>query len=264
MNRRTEAVDAISFLSRAESRVCLMECLLEAGAVDQRTLQRRLDHSRSTITRSLDSLAEMDWVTETAEGYQLTPVGRLVISEFRELLSTVETAESLAPFLEWFPLSSYDISVADLRDSEVTAVSTGEPLAPARKQTALLQSTTQFRGLFPSMDIEGTRLVHERTMAGEFEAEIIVSPDVAGMLRDEPFAPLVSELLASGRHTIHVAEEIPMYLGIADGTAVQVGVEDDEGIPRALLETTTESVRTWADSLISHYRQSALTELTEL
>lgn len=263
MTRRTEAVDWISFLSRAESRVCLMECLLEAEPLDQRALKRRLDHSRSTITRSLDSLVEAGWVTEQPAGYQLTPVGRLVGSEFRELLSTVETAETLAPFLEWFPLSSYDISLEALRDGEVTAVSEGDPLAPARKQTELLQSTSQFRGLFSAMDIEGMRLVHDRTMAGEFEAEIVVSPDVAEMLHDEPFAPLVSELLASGRHTVHVAEEIPFYLGIADETTVQIGVEDDEGMPRALLESTNESVRRWADSLCSRYRQSATEKLTQ-
>ena len=95
MDNRTTAVESISFLSRAESRVCLMECLLEVGPVDQQALQRRLDHSRSTVTRSLDSLSEVGWVTETAEGYQLTPVGRLVISEFQELLSAVDHQGSI-------------------------------------------------------------------------------------------------------------------------------------------------------------------------
>ena len=264
MNRRTEAIDSISFLSRAESRVCLLELLLEDEPLDQRALQERLEYSRSTITRSLDSLGEVGWVTATAEGYRLTSVGRLVISDFRELLSTVETAESLESFLEWFPLSMYDLTLEALRDGEVTAVSKSDPLAPARTQTELLQSTSRFRGLFPSMDIEGTRQVHERIMDEELEAEIVVSKDVVEMLRREPFAPLISELLASGRHTIHVAEEVPMYLGIADETTVQIGVEDDDGIPRALLETTDESVLTWAESLFSCCRQSAVDQLTKL
>jgi len=264
MNRRTEAIDSVSFLSRAESRVCLMESLLENEPLDQRALQERLEYSRSTITRSLDSLAEVSWVTATSEGYQLTPVGRLVISDFRELLATVETTESLAPFLEWFPLSSYDISLDALRGGEVTTASKGDPLAPARTQTELLQSSSRFRGLFPSVNIEGTRLVHERTMNADLEADIVVSSDVDEMLRCEPFAPLVSELLSSDRYTIHVAEDVPVYLGIADETTVQIGVEDDDGIPRALLETTDESVLTWAESLFSCCRQSAVDQLTKL
>jgi len=55
-----------------------------------------------------------------------------------------------------------------------------------------------------------------------------------------------------------------MYLGIADGTTVQIGVEDDDGIPRALLETTNESVRAWAESMFSKYTASAVDTLTKL
>jgi len=262
MDNRTTAVESISFLSRAESRVCLMECLLEAGPVDQQALQRRLDHSRSTVTRSLDSLSEVGWVTETAEGYQLTPVGRLVISEFQELLSAVETAESLAPFLEWFPLSSYDISLAALRNGELTVARKGDPLAPIRAGRQLIQSATEFRGVFQSMNIDCLRLVRKRTRAGEFKGEYVVSATVAETLSQEPFAPVVSELLASGRHTIHLVDEVPIYLGIADNTTVQIGVEDEDGIPRALLETTDESVRSWANSQFVRHRNEAVDELT--
>ena len=264
MNRRMEAVESICFLSRAESRASLMETLLESGPLDHRTLQQRLDYSRSTITRSLDSLSENGWVENSDGGYQLTPAGRAIISEFRELLETVETAEQLAPFLEWFPLSSFDLSLSDLRDGELTTALAGDPLAPARKQATLLQSTTVFRGLFPSMSIESVRLVHERRLDSGFETESVVSSDVAEMMHHEPFAPLLSELLSSGHHTIHVAEDVPMYLGIADGTTVQIGVEDDDGIPRALLETTNESVRTWAESMFSKYTASAVDTLTKL
>ena len=264
MNRRTEAIDSISFLSRAESRVCLLESLLEAGPLDQRAVQERLDHSRSTITRSLDSLIEVGWVTETPDGYRLTAVGRLVIIDFRELLTTVETAESLAPFLKWFPLSSHDISIEELRGGELTAASPNNPLAPIRELTALLRSATEFRAIVPSIDIETVRVVHDRITDGELEAEIVVSSAFADLVFDEPFAPYFEELIASGRHHTHVAPEIPFYLGIADESIVQIGVVDDEGMPRALLETTDDSVRTWAEELVADYRQSAVDELSAL
>jgi len=261
MNRQA-AVESVSFLSRAESRVCLMESLLDDGPLDQRAVQQRLDYSRSQITRSLESLTEVGWVTATPDGYQLTPVGRLIISDFCELLATVETAESLAPFLEWFPLSSYDISLAELRSGEVTVAAAKDPVAPIRELTALLRSATQFRALVPSIDIETVRVVHDRIADGELVAEIVVPPAFAEIALEEPFAPYFEELLASGRHPTYVTPEIPLYLGIADDTTVQIGVLDDEGIPRALLETTNESVRSWADTLFSRYRQSAVDQLT--
>jgi len=104
-------------------------------------------------------------------------------------------------------------------------------------------------------------VVHDRVTDGELDAEIVVPPEFADLATDEPFAPYFEALLASGRHPIHVAPEVPLYLGIGDGTTVQIGVVDDEGIPRALLETTNEPVRTWANSLWSSYRQSAVDRL---
>lgn len=264
MNPRTEAIDSISFLSRAESRVCLLESLLEAGLLDLRALQERLDYSRSTITRSMDSLIEVGWVTESPEGYRLTPVGRLVINDFRELLTTVETTEELAPFLKWFPLSSHDISIEELRGGELTVASASNPLAPIRELTTLIRSATQFRALVPSIDLETVRLVHDRIVDDKLEAEIVVPPEFAELVADEPFASYFEELLASGRHPVYIAPEVPVYLAIGEDTTVQIGVLDDEGIPRAVLETTSESVRTWAESLFSRYRQSAVDELTTL
>jgi len=264
MNPRTEAIDSISFLSRAESRVCLLESLLEAGLLDLRALQERLDYSRSTITRSLDSLIEVGWVTETSDGYQLTPIGRLIISDFRELLTTVEATEKLAPFLEWFPLASYEISLEELRGGAVTVATSTNPLAPIRELTTLVRSATQFRALVPSIDLETVRLVHDRIVDGELKAEIVVPPEFAELVADEPFAHLFEELLSSGRHPIYIVPEVPFYLGIDEETTVQIGVLDDDGIPRAVVETTNDSVRTWAESLFSRYRQSAVDELTTL
>lgn len=241
-----------------------MEALLDAEPLENRALQQQLDHSRSTVSRSLDSLIEVGWVTKTPDGYRLTPAGRLIISNFRELLSTVETAQSLEPFLEWFPLSSYDISLAALSDSEVTVARRGDPLDPIRAGRQLIQSTSEFRGLFQSIDIGCLQLVRKRTRTGEFEGEYVVSAAVAETLSQEPFAPVVSELLASGRHTIHVVEEMPLYVGIADDTTVQIGVEDGEGIPRARLETTNDSVRSWADSLFERHRNEAVDEFSNL
>jgi predicted transcriptional regulator len=257
-------IDQICFLSRAESRVRIMEFLSESTPVTERELRDQLSISRSTVARSLDSLAEVGWVTERSNTVRLTPVGEVVIESFLQFTATMETAEELSPFLEWFPLSEFNIGVSDIHDGEITMISDGDPLAPARKQTDLLQSTHRFRGFFPSLDLSGTRLVHERIVDGEFDGEIIISADVEDTIHSERFASLFEDMLATGRLSISVVDSVPFYLGIDDGGIVQIGVEDDEGFPQALLETETETVYRWAETLFAEYRDSPAKRLTNL
>lgn len=38
-----------------------------------------------------------------------------------------------------------------------------------------------------------------------------------------------------------------MYLGLADGYVVEVGCENEQGIPRALLQSRDERLREWGE-----------------
>ncbi|ATW87308.1 putative transcriptional regulator [Halohasta litchfieldiae] len=257
-------IDQICFLSRAESRVRIMEFLSDSVPVTERELRDQLSLSRSTVARSLDSLAEVGWVTERSGEVRLTPVGEIVIESFLQFSETMSTAEELSPFLEWFPLSEFDIEVADLRDGEITMISDGDPLAPARKQIDMLRTTDRFRGFFPSMDLRGSELVHERIVDGEFDAEIIVSSDVEDTIHGKQFVPLFNEMISTGGLTLSVVDSVPFYLGINETGTTQIGVEDDDGFPQALLETENETVYRWAESLFAEYRESSVKRLTNL
>jgi predicted transcriptional regulator len=254
-------IDSISFLTRSETRVRLLEQLLEGGPATQRELRVDLDTSRSTVARALTAFQERGWVRNTENSYRLTPVGQQVIEAARRFAETVEAAESLAPFLRWFPTEQFDLDTAALSAATVVTPSEGDPYTPARTQTELLRKAERFRGLFPSIDLEGSKLVHDQITSGVLEAEIVVSPSVEETITAGEFAPLFREKLETGRLAVHGAgTDLPFYLGIADGEVVQIGVEDDEGFPRALLEATDERVREWAERVYEKYR----TETTPL
>lgn len=263
MNSPDTTTDKICFLSRADSRVRIMEHLSDSSPVTKRELRDQLSMSRSTISRAVDSLAGVGWLTDESTAVRLTPVGELVITEYLSLAETIETAEELSPFLDWFPLSEFDITVAELREGEITAVSDGDPLAPARKQTDIVQTSSQFTGLFPSLDFSGSEVVHEQTVDGEFDSEMVVSAAVADTIRSERFAPLYREMLETGRLTVHVVDDVPFYVGMADDGRTQIGVEDDEGFPQALLETSNEAVRAWAEQLVADYCAASTHRLTD-
>jgi hypothetical protein len=66
------------------------------------------------------------------------------------------------------------------------------------------------------------------------------------------------EKIQTGRSAVFVAREsLPFYLGLADGDRIQVGLADEDGLPRALLETDDDRIRAWAEGVYEDYREPA-------
>ncbi|GAB3677084.1 helix-turn-helix transcriptional regulator [Halopiger thermotolerans] len=258
MGDSTAPRDHISFLVRSDARIDILTRLFESGPATQRELRTELDISRSTVARSLSALDQRRWLERHGDDYRLTPVGTLVAEGFLDFAGNLRTAEELSPFLEWFPLSEYDLEIDQLEGAEITPSTPGDPYKPGRTQTEFMRSTSRFRAFLPSTELEGTKLLHERVTNGDLEAEVIVSPEVERTIESASFAPLYREQLRTDRLTVFVSDEpLPFYLGIDDERTVQLGVEDDEGFPRALLETTEPSVAAWATELYREHRSNA-------
>lgn len=253
-----DPLDEILFLARAESRVRIMEHLSVAESATQRELRTQLDISRTTVARSLRSLEDNSWVENDGDTYRLTQAGSIIAEEFSQLLDTVQRVEKLSDFLRWFPDDESTPDFLEVNDAEITSPSDGDPYAPARKQTQIFHTADSVRVLLPSVDLDGAKTITERVLQHGLEAETIVAPDLEATLESEEFAPLLKRMVETGRSPIFVSPtEIPFYLGLADDGRVQIGVEDDEGFPRSLLETTDEGVRVWAEDLYQDYRQKA-------
>ncbi|RKD98121.1 helix-turn-helix transcriptional regulator [Halopiger aswanensis] len=258
MGDPTAPREHISFLVRSDARIDILTRLFESGPATQRELRTELDSSRSTVARSLSALEECGWVERHADRHRLTPVGTLVAEGFLDFVETLRAAEELSPFLEWFPLSEHDLEIDQLEGATITPSTPGDPYKPGRTQTEFMRSTAEFRAFLPSTELEGCKLLHERVTNGDLEAELIVSPEVERTIESESFAPLFREQLQTGRMTLLVSDgPLPFYLGIDDARTIQLGVEDDDGFPRALLETTEPSVAEWASDLYQEYRSAA-------
>ncbi len=253
----SEPLETVRFLARADSRVHIVEALL-AGPATQRELRARLDGSRTTVARALRSLAERGWVADEDGTYRLTRLGRRIGSEFVGLLGAVRTTEELETFLTWFPTDLDAPDFGSATDVTVTTPGDGEPYAPARRQAEILRTADRLRILLPSVDIEATRSLAEQVTERGLAVETVVDPALEATMATEEFAPLVRRTIETGRSTVHVAaSSVPLYLGLAGDGRVQVGVEDDEGFPRALVETTDDAVRAWAEATYREYREAA-------
>jgi predicted transcriptional regulator len=251
----------VAFLARSRNRVRLLSRLSDAGPMTRRDLRDQLDASQSTVARAVQALAERGWVESDGGTVRLTSTGKFVGDAFGDLLASLEAADDLGPFLRWFPREEFDLTLTHFRGASVTTVRAGDPYAPARVQTEFVQTADRLRTLLPSIDLEWARVVHERVTSGELEGEVVVGPRVGEAIRDGEYARLFREKLQTGRLSVYChAEPIPVYLGLDEGTCTQIGVEDDDGMPQALLETHREAVRTWAEDVYRAYRDRA-TEL---
>lgn len=251
-------LDRIRFLSRSDTRVDIATTILESGEITQRELRDRLDVSRRTVSRSLRALQDREWIESDGNTYRLTTRGRHIVAEFTDLMETVRRTEELAAFLRWFPADVDAPDFLDVTDAVVTASSDADPYAPARTQTEILYDADRLRVLLPAIDLESTKTLTEEVTDRGLEIESVVSPGVAETMASREFAPQLREQLETGRASILVTDEaLPFYLGLADDGRVQIGLADEEGIPRALLETTDERVRTWAEDVYSEYRDAA-------
>jgi predicted transcriptional regulator len=252
------AIERVRFLAQATSRVQVMEYLASFEPSTQRELRQHLDGSRTTIARAVRSLRDAGWLTEDEEGHRLTQAGRIVATEFSALLDTVRRTEELAEFLRWFPADENAPDFVEPDDIEVTTSDSANPYAPAKKQAEILGKADDLRILLPSVDPDATETITEQVLTRDFRVETIIAEELEPVFESEPFAPLVSEMIGTGRSRVLVSStSLPFYLGLADDGLVQIGVEDDESFPRALLETTDEDVRSWAENVYQAYREEA-------
>jgi predicted transcriptional regulator len=82
---------AASVLEALVGRIEYIACVLDEP-LDKPALVSTLDASRSTVDRAVDELETVNIIKQTKEGYILTAMGQLVISDFFELMDTLDDA----------------------------------------------------------------------------------------------------------------------------------------------------------------------------
>lgn len=249
-----DPIEHVAFVARSEHRLRVLEHLLESGSTTRYEFRDRIDASRSTVTRSLSALEDRGWITKSGNAYELTAAGQIVTDRFLSLTDAIETTEELSAFLKWFPTAEFDFSLEDIADETVITSTKADPYAPARAHLNMFEDINSFRGMLPSVDVEVARKVRGQIAERDLDIEMIVTEEIAETMAGNEYAEIIREMQEMGQFRVLVCEsELPFYLGISNGR-VQIGVENDEGYPQALLETPTDAMETWARDVYEDYR----------
>lgn len=254
-----DVVAEVAFLSRSANRVKILECLRERGPIDKRDLAEECDVVRTTLQRNLDGLASEDLIQQCGVGtYELTAVGEEVARGLLELVETTETARRLAPLLKWLPTDAFDLEVRRLSDAELIVSESSDPYAPVNRHVEALRTAETFRGAMSVVGKHGLETAYDRVLSGTADHELVIEEGAAETLTNDPaYENLVDDMLATGNCRVFVHEgELPYYLGLTE-ECVQIGVEDDESMPRALVESESDAVRTWAEETYAAFKEEA-------
>jgi predicted transcriptional regulator len=237
-------------------RIEFIETVLK-GPKDKRTLVEDLGVSRSTVDRAARELESLELITYSADGYIPTPVCERAATRFFALTDAIELRRKWKPFLRWMPADEFDLDLALLQDADLLLPEAGNPWAMINRHVQLLKEMDRFRGILPLVGLHAHEASYERIMENGAEGEAVVSQDVVNTLRSNPaYAEKTQEMAATGRYGIYQYEgNIPYALMMIDDT-VQIGVDED-GEPRAILETDSAEVRKWADDAYNTYKQQA-------
>jgi predicted transcriptional regulator len=253
-----DGLDEIASIARSSNRVRILEQLYQEEHLRKHEISERINASRTTLGRNLDYLLDQGWVSNTNGEYSITPTGELVVSDFLELIDTVNSAKRIQPFLESQPLDELGLDVQALKGAQITSSTRSDPYAPVRRHVETVSSADRFRALLPTVGPNALESAKKRLQNGDAHHEVVVNSDVAELFRTQrEYSELIQPLLETDHVDIHVSERrIPCYIGIVDGS-VQIGANNENGIPHALLETDSQAAREWAKCLFEEFRVEA-------
>lgn len=254
-----EAIDELEFLTASRSRTQLLRTLAADGRLPKADLHRRIDASRTTVGRHLNALEERGYIAydPATNEYEATARGTAVAGELSAVLERMGIADRLGRFLERVPEGTLDLDVVHLAGAEIVHADPHDPYAPVNHHVEAVRAAASFRCLLPSTGLNQMREVTD-SMDDRTNYTVVFEREILDAIRsDERYQRELTRMRESEGFEMAVYDgEIPYFLGIYDDV-VQIGVEDAEGIPQALLESDSEAVREWAEETYASYRSES-------
>jgi predicted transcriptional regulator len=250
------ALDDIAFLANSENRVAAFETLVEAPR-PRSELLNRVDASRVTITRILRELEDRDWITRSGREYEVTPLGEWVHDEFVRLVDEMEAERRLHEPLQWFPSELLTFDVRCLRDAELVILDGGDATVFIRRVLEFHRSGDHVRGVATVVAPVFVENHWESTVHGETRLKMVITPEVLEIVLNHPTsARQFREMLAEEDTRFYTYEDVPMSVGIVDGT-VGINLTDEQGVIKGGIVSDNAAVYEWAVDLFETCREEA-------
>lgn len=248
--------DRIQFLIRSPERIAILEAL-ENGPARQCTLKRTCSIARSTVHRNLEGCERRGLVTETDEGYALTPAGEHILAAYHEFADIVGVVDDHQEVLERLWALEESPPVAALRDCETTVATAGDPHAPSVAAGDVIRRNAgdSIRIAVSALSPITNRAGQDALAAGS-RLESVVDPGVLETLRSSYRAQM--ETAVENDRIDVLVSSLPIDTGLVlAGEEVGVVVHDRNGSTMACLTGSNPDLRDWAENAYGRLRETA-------
>jgi predicted transcriptional regulator len=259
-----DPLEDVAFLARSAHRVAVLETLAD-GSMTRPELHEVTSIPQPTLGRILDPFQKRNWIERRGREYALTAWGELLVTDFRELIETVETIQQLSDVVQQLPTDEMGFDIREFADATVWIPERGDAFGHLRRLEELFFGADRARLLSPTVAMgapDDYQELHQEFLDSDKRAESIVSVEALTQVQtDETYAEMFRPAFETGRVRMFVYNgPIPYLLAMTDDTTLLAPI-DEHGIPVALVETENQTVRLWVKEKLDDYQERS-TEVT--
>lgn len=231
-------------------------------ALDERPLHRqelenRLDVSKTTCHRIIRSFDGYGVVRRTGEGYRLSRLGEVVMTELDQADRNVATARELDPVLTALDGTDVDFDVSLFADATITRAQPDDPYPPISRFMTLLRQSSTLR----SLDKTSIAPLHvdeifERIFAGGLTVEAIYPQSVIKKLLSE-YHDYHRQAAELGRFSYRVHDDISFGMSLFDERVGLRAYDAETGALRLFADTGDPEAVAWAEDVFGEYYDQA-------
>ena len=256
-------LDDIEFLVSSTHRVEVLDVLNESSR-DRNDLRSRTGASSPTLSRILADFEDRNWIERRGKAYQLTGLGEFVIDRLAEFIEAMTVEQRLRGVWQWLPHEFDGFGVELFTDVKVTHPNPGYPDKPIERRIELIRETATWRGVgvamlgLPTLELSFDRFLDDQD---EFHCEYIYPPEVFEELLSWGETETIVEAAATDSYTVLLHDELPLdnrfEISLFDDRVTICCYDHETGALRALVETTSAEMRTWAETYYEQFRTQA-------
>jgi predicted transcriptional regulator len=246
----------VAFLAGSANRVRILETLREQPH-RQCELTEACDLSRSTVHRTLDGLESRGWVEQANNEYRLTVGGDLVLGHYAALESAIDRVDEWGTFLNRLGDLATTLPLAALSEATLVTSTPENPHAAAAHLADGLATTTteEFYAISAVVSPRFNEAAQE-LIATDTEMELIIDGSVLDTSSTDYEAAL-DDAYSLDNFTLYLSpDDLAFGLAIFDGR-VLISAHDERGVLRECLDSTDETLRTWARGVYDDHRSAA-------
>lgn len=247
----------IDYATEVLERFPVLTEMRDSGApLSQRDISDRCGISKSTAHRNVKSLIDKGILRKENGGYVLTDLGEVVADETAGYISRIKKARE-NPNVPDFALGT-GLEIEHVVNGKVTRSSRGNPLAPLARLAEVTEKAEEVRVLTNSVARESLDAGLGRVLDGEQDIEVVVGERVLeSMLGTGWLGDRLLEAVSTENLRIWIYEGlVPHQICVIDGKLCY-SIENENGMPVALLETENDEAIRWAKRVFEKHRDEA-------